>query len=128
MSELNIPDLKAAALAATPGPWNIVERPAYNETCITHPDTTPGAASLNIAKVTVRQCWKEQQDAAKDAELLDFVLEKDAFLSRVMADSGSMTYQLMTQDADENYVVLSGEDQFYPSPRAAIAAARRLTP
>lgn len=59
----------------------------------------------------------------KDAERLDFVLSNSAFILRTKADSGVMTYQLETQDEDENYVMLSGEDRFFPTPRAAIDAA-----
>lgn len=122
MSELNIPDLKAAALAAKP-----IE--AANELlecdhCIEkfHALANPTTILALIERLQVAE------DAAKDADLLDFVLENDAFLNRVIADAGSMTYQLMTQDDDENYVLLSGEDRFYPSPRDAIVAAWRPTP
>lgn len=59
----------------------------------------------------------------RDAELLDFVLEQDAFLFRNTTDAGAKVFQLWTQDEDENYHVISGEGQFFKTPRDAIRAA-----
>lgn len=60
---LDLEAMKAAALAATPGPWH--ETPLFQDKIdIIHGNKhTPGAASLTIARVTVRQSWFEQQSA-----------------------------------------------------------------
>jgi hypothetical protein len=47
----------------TPGPWVTIDRPAYNEVCIQHANNEKGAPSLNIAKITVRECWRDEQNA-----------------------------------------------------------------
>tara|TARA_R110000787_G_scaffold122514_3_gene233420 strand:+ start:138 stop:677 length:540 start_codon:yes stop_codon:yes gene_type:complete len=62
----------------------------------------------------------------EEAKRLDFVLNNNAFLSLKMMDGTiKCTHQLMTQDADENYIVLSGEDAFFQTTREAIDAAIR---
>lgn len=59
-----------------------------------------------------------------DTQRLDFMFLYDAFLSRTKTDADTIAYQLLAQDEDEDYVVLSGEDKFFPTGRAAVDAAR----
>lgn len=59
----------------------------------------------------------------KDTQRLEFVLWNSAFSMHTESDAGSMCYQLLAQDEDENYIVLSGDNAFFPTERAAIDAA-----
>ena len=59
-----------------------------------------------------------------DAERLDFVLANSAFIQITPSEGRTDTFQLLTQDEDENYIVLSGEGVWFPTHRAAIDAAR----
>ena len=59
-----------------------------------------------------------------DAERLDFVLANSAFIQITPSEGRTDTFQLLTQDEDENYIVMSGEDVWFPTHRAAIDAAR----
>ena len=59
-----------------------------------------------------------------DTQRLDFMFLYDAFLSRTKTDADTIAYQLLAQDEDEDYAVLSGEDKFFPTGRAAVDAAR----
>ncbi len=59
-----------------------------------------------------------------DAERLDFVLDNCAFIQTTASEGRPDTYQLLTQDEDENYIALSGEGIWFPTHRAAIDAAR----
>lgn len=120
-----IPDLKAAALAATPteAGGELLEC----DHCIEkfHALANPATILAVIERLQVAE------DAVKDAERLDFVLANDAFMYETPTDVGTTAYQLWNQDEDEDYHVLSGEESFYPTKRAAIdaaVAARRLTP
>lgn len=54
---------------------------------------------------------------------LVYVLSNGAFLHTSVSDAGVTLYQLMTQDEDENYHVLSGADRFFTTPQAAVDAA-----
>ena len=65
----------------------------------------------------------EIAELRKDAERLNFVLANYAFLQESETDLGSIAYQLLTQDEDENYIVLSGEGGFFSTTRKAIDAA-----
>jgi hypothetical protein len=56
---------------------------------------------------------------AKDAARLDFVLDNDAFICMI-ADG---MYQLMNQDEDEEFHVISGSGEAFKTKRAAIDAA-----
>jgi hypothetical protein len=68
---------------------------------------------------------------AKDAVRLDFILDNLAFISETVSrnadsditDSDITTYQLYTQDEDENYITLSGDGKYFKSKREAIDAA-----
>ena len=76
--------------------------------------------------------YKQERDLAlaecerlrADAERLDFVLDNCAFIQTTASEGRPNTYQLLTQDEDENYIELSGEGAWFPTPRAAIDAAR----
>lgn len=61
----------------------------------------------------------------EDAARLDYMLANDAFLFRKRADSGAMTFQIWTQDEDENYTVLSGDHWFNSDLDTEIDAAVR---
>lgn len=80
----------------------------------------------------IRKSDHDRVIAAKDAEIarlqgdarrLDYILQNDAFKHATRTDAGGVAYQLMAQDEDEDYTVLSGADKFFASPRAAIDAA-----
>lgn len=61
-----------------------------------------------------------------DTERLDFVLEHSAFIVDHMRDDTFKQWQLWTQDEDENFIKLSGDNGYFNSPREAIDAAIRL--
>ena len=67
----------------------------------------------------------EQQETGghPDTERLEFILRRMAFLSCTRTDAGGVAYQLMEQNEDEEYIVLSGDRAFFNNPRAAIDAA-----
>jgi hypothetical protein len=59
-----------------------------------------------------------------DTARLDFVIKADAFLAWKVFDSTIKRCQLMTQDEDENFHVLSGpDDRYFATEREAIDAA-----
>jgi hypothetical protein len=58
-----------------------------------------------------------------DTKRLDFMLQKDAFTVLTVRDGTIRQYQLMNQDEDEDFHVLSGEHRYFNSPREAIDAA-----
>lgn len=59
----------------------------------------------------------------RDAERLDFMIEQQAWVQWTVRDGSIRQCQVYTQDEDENYHILSGEDQFFSTPREAIDAA-----
>lgn len=59
----------------------------------------------------------------KDAERLDFMIEQQAWVQWTVRDGSIRQCQVYTQDEDENYHILSGEDRFFSTPREAIDAA-----
>ena len=58
-----------------------------------------------------------------DAERLDFVLDNLAFISWSITDARVKVFQLITQNEDEDMVILSGESKFFGTTRAAIDSA-----
>lgn len=58
-------------------------------------------------------------DSERDAARLDFVLDNSAFICTI--DAGM--YQLMTQDEDEDYHVVSGDGEAFKTKRGAVDAA-----
>ena len=75
------------------------------------------------SKSTYQPDAAEVRKQALDSERLDFVLEKQAFISQIDATM----CQLMTQDEDEDFIALSGEGEAFRTPREAIDAARALS-
>lgn len=67
----------------------------------------------------IKELESQLAEAKKDQVRLDFVLNNDAF--KVTLRNGK--FQLMTQDEDENYLVLSGDDKSFLTVRDAIDAA-----
>lgn len=63
------------------------------------------------------------QPESKDAERLDFVLAQAAWILPVRFDHPAVRFQLMTQNEDEEYITLSGEDKSFATEREAIDAA-----
>ncbi|WP_321789443.1 hypothetical protein [Paraburkholderia sp. J94] len=59
-----------------------------------------------------------------DAARLDWLIEKQAWIQWTTRDGSIRQCQVYDQDEDENYHVLSGDDRFFSTPRAAIDAAR----
>jgi hypothetical protein len=62
---------------------------------------------------------------AEETKRLDYVLDNYGYMESSKTDAGGIAWQLMTQDEDENYIVLSGETKFFTTKRAAIDAAIR---
>lgn len=60
---------------------------------------------------------------AADTKRLEFVTANDAFLLRKATDAGGISHQLFIQNEDEELICLHDENQFFPTPRAAIDAA-----
>ncbi|WP_258178881.1 hypothetical protein [Burkholderia multivorans] len=61
--------------------------------------------------------------AAADTERLDFLIDRQAWVQWVMRDGSIRQCQVYDQDEDENYHILSGDDRYFNTPRAAIDAA-----
>lgn len=79
---------------------------------------------INAALTAGRAALAGAERVEPDTQRLDFMFLYDAFLSRTKTDADTIAYQLLAQDEDEDYVVLSGEDKFFPTGRAAVDAAR----
>lgn len=58
-----------------------------------------------------------------EAERLDWLIEKQAWIHFTKRDGSILQCRVWTQDEDENYHVLSGEGRFFNTPREAIDAA-----
>lgn len=93
-------------------------------------------AGLPLSSTTAAITWRTWQaraalssssdagkDDARDTVRLDFMIDRGAFVHPTKTDAGTMAYQVMQQDEDEDYHILSGEDRFFPTYRAAIDAA-----
>lgn len=65
----------------------------------------------------------EIQQLRKDAERLDFMIKNLAWAQSFERDGSIPQYRLMTQNEDEDYVFMSGEDRYFNTPRDAIDAA-----
>lgn len=65
------------------------------------------------------------QQGGSDAARLDFVLDRQAFILTIPESKTGrpLMYQLMEQDEDEDYHVLSGEGEAFRTKREAIDAA-----
>ena len=62
-----------------------------------------------------------------DTERLDFVLDNEAFTARIPPkDPYGEMYQLITQNEDEEFIVLSGDGRWFKTERDAIDAAISL--
>ena len=83
---------------------------------------TPEQQSQALAYASGEAPAAPAVDAA-DSARLDFVLQKDAFIVWTDRDDTIRQCQLMTQDEDEHYHVISGEHRFFNTPRQAIDAA-----
>lgn len=59
----------------------------------------------------------------RDAGRLDFVIENSGFIVWSLRDSTIKQCQLWTQDEDENHIILSGDERYFNTVRAAIDAA-----
>jgi hypothetical protein len=67
----------------------------------------------------IKELESQLAEAKKDQARLDFVLNNNAFKVTLRNEK----FQLMTQDEDENYLVLSGNDKSFSTAREAIDAA-----
>lgn len=63
------------------------------------------------------------QAMTEDMGRLDFMVGKTAWIQWRLFDDTFKRCQLMTQDEDENFICLSGEDKYFGTPREAIDAA-----
>lgn len=65
-----------------------------------------------------------ERDALRaEKERLDFVLSNSAFTVWAMRDGSIKQVQLYTQDEDEEYHILSGDQRYFNTERDAIDAA-----
>ena len=60
-----------------------------------------------------------QPDIARDTARLDFTLDNLAFICA----TGEARFQLMTQDEDEEYRILSARGEYFTTKRAAVDSA-----
>lgn len=129
-------DLRAALQAAPSQPVNQVLVDALDQITAVYIDMrnflaekypndgwSVGTMTIDGALAALAQAQAQPAQGLTDGERLDFVMKNDAFLHRTKTDTETICYQTWQQDEDENYVVLSGFDAFYPSGRAAIDAA-----
>jgi hypothetical protein len=65
----------------------------------------------------------EKGDGFSETTRLDFLIDQQAWVQWAMRDGSIRQCQVYTQDEDENYHVLSGEDRYFNAPREAIDAA-----
>lgn len=75
--------------------------------------------SMDVGCMFVLAMIERIEAGAADVARLDFVLDNSAFICTI--DQGMC--QLMTQDEDEEYHVMSGEGEAFKTKRAAIDAA-----
>lgn len=78
-----------------------------------------GNWSMDVGCMFVLAMIDRIEASAADVARLDFVLDNSVFICTI--DHGM--YQLMTQDADEEYHVMSGEGEAFKTKRAAVDAA-----
>lgn len=83
------------------------------------------AANATASAAAEHEARMKREGMETNSERLNFVLENTAFLYTKKSDTGTDTFQLWTQDEDENFIILSGEDNFYPTANEAIDAAIR---
>jgi hypothetical protein len=60
---------------------------------------------------------------AVDAERLDWLIAQQAWIQWTVRDGSIRQCQVYDQDEDENYLILSGADRYFNTPREAIDAA-----
>lgn len=69
----------------TPGPWDAARKQCHQDFIeITHRCEQPGAASKVLARVTVRACWKDEQEA--NASLISAAPELFEALEEIVFD------------------------------------------
>lgn len=94
---------------------------AYADSCrATHPQL---AADIDADFAPAQPMSLE---AERDTARLDFVLDRQAFIMTIPESKTGRPpmYQLMEQDEDEDFHVISGEGEAFRTKRAAIDAAR----
>lgn len=89
------------------------------------------ALSVHVAALET-QIAELKAQLATEVERLDFVLRKYAYCAKFSGcvnTSGQIGdgYQLIVSDEEVDCIALSGEDVNYPTPRAAIDAAIKLS-
>ncbi|MBM2883968.1 ead/Ea22-like family protein [Chromobacterium phragmitis] len=132
-------DLRAAAEAATPGPWTqrgiaLIEaktgelsRASIAEVFHAAEDAdyiaaaNPAAIQELLAHIDAQAARIAELE--RDAARLDYVLANSAFLCEGTNGTGEKDYQLWTENEEEHYIVLSGLGKCFASTRAAIDAA-----
>lgn len=139
MNNEDLQQLKALAIEATPGKWIRLfgERTVYDrmeDGCRGNPivraDQAYGpkdSANLDFIAAcspsTILALIARIESLAADAERLDFVIEKGAFITWSLRDSTIKQCQLMNQDEDEDFHHLSGDEKYFNTVRGAIDAA-----
>lgn len=89
-----------------------------------HIESMVNTLAVVIRADALRALLPQAQEDARDAGRLDFVMDEAAFIIWTIRDDTIKQCQLMTQDEDENYIVLSGESRYFNTSREAIDAAR----
>lgn len=102
----------------TPGPW--IEAPLFqNKIDILHSDKhTPGAASLTIARVTVRPTWLDQQSA--NARLIAAAPRMYDFIEQLCAQGDEKALQILV-GIHPNYSKSSNSSQASGQAQEAVA-------
>jgi hypothetical protein len=59
----------------------------------------------------------------RDSERLDWLIDRQAWIQWTVRDGSIRQCQVYDQDEDEEYHILSGDDRYFDTPRAAIDAA-----
>ncbi|WP_249180444.1 hypothetical protein [Burkholderia vietnamiensis] len=96
--------------------WHLIERHGENWAHIGR----MMQAYLDAHTATLRV---ELEAAAADTARLDFLIDQQAWVQWTVRDGSILQCQVYDQDEDENYHILSGEDRYFNTPRAAIDAA-----
>lgn len=63
------------------------------------------------------------RDLELDRRRLDFLIDQRVWVQPTLRDGSIQQYQVYDQDEDENYIVRSGENRYFNTPREAIDAA-----
>ena len=72
---------------------------------------------------SARLAEKQPSEDKRDAERLDWLIERQAWIQWTVRDGSIRQCQVYDQDEDEEYHILSGDARYFDTPRAALDAA-----